>query len=132
MRALYLSLLLIVSYQMAFSQKNGIGIGVEVNQTRFRQYAPTVNVSFENPHKAGVGVGAYLMFFHRFSNKFILNAKPGLSILNTESDVTSAHTFQYFIMNGELGYFFNKSNRVNLGIEYGYIINFLATFNAHS
>jgi hypothetical protein len=122
----------VVSNPMVFCQKNGIGLGIEINQTRFRQYAPTVKVAFENPHDADFGIGGYFMFFHRFSNKMILNLKPGLTILNTKSDVTSAHTVHYFILNGELGYFFNKSNRFNMGVEYAYLIALLATYKSQT
>ena len=132
MKIFFVSFVIIFSLSnvSVYCQKLGLGLGFEINQTRFRQYSPDVTVPFENPHNADISLGAYFMGFYPLSKKLILNIKPGLTILKTKSEVTSDITMNYFILGSEIGYFINKSNRLNIGLEYSYLIEMLTSFHS--
>jgi hypothetical protein len=120
----------ILSNPMVFCQKMGLGFGFEINQTRFRQYAPTVNVPFENPHEADFGMGVYVSFYHKLSKKFIINLRPEIAFVRTKSSVTSANQMNYLLFDAEIGYFLNYRNRLNLSVGYSYLAGLLKAYNS--
>ena len=106
-----------------------MGIGFGVNQTRLRQNAPTIHVDFSNPHKAGFGFSTHAVASLKFGNKFSAHLRPGLSILTTNSDVTSDQLFGFFTLSPEFGYAFTKRASINVGLRYDYLLRWLSKFN---
>jgi hypothetical protein len=110
-------------------QRVSLGIGFDINQTRLRQKASTVNVDFSNPHNSGIGISAHAEASLKFGEKYSVCLRPGLSILETNSDVTSDKQFQLFNLSTEFGYPLKSRILINIGIEYGYLIRMLSKFN---
>jgi len=113
-------------------QKLSIGLGFEVNQTRFRQNAPNIEALFSNPHKAGFGISAHGSASLKICKKWIIHLKPGLSILRTNSSITSSKNASFTNLSFDIGYYLGKKVHLNTGIEYSYLVRLISTFQGRS
>ncbi len=102
------------------------GFGVELNQTRFRQFAPTITVPFENPHSPGIGLNTYIFIDYSLSEFFTIRVAPLLGFYNTKSKVTSSYQMNIYGFRTE-SLFKNKSLRVGCGLEYNRLQKILGT-----
>lgn len=112
-------------------QSINLGLGIEINQTRFRQKASSDLPIFSNPHKPGLGISAHGNFNVIFKEKFLLAIKPSLSILNTKSEVTSSKKMEYVNLGIEIGYCIKKL-QLSCGIEYSYLNKLKSKYNNHT
>ena len=113
---------------MTSAQNLSFGLGIELNQTRFRQKAPTVETGFNNPHQAAFGFGFNFLVDFKYADKYTIGFTPGISILRTKSMVTSSKQIHYLNAPIELGYFITKRSQIRLGIQYSYLIKLNSTF----
>lgn len=111
-----------------FSQKFGCDIGFEINQNKFRQYSPTVNVPYNNPHQPDLGIGAYANFRYSINKHFALQFSPLMSIYNTKSKLTDSYQINVYGLRitGK-----TEINRFNLtgGIEYNRLVKVFGFLN---
>lgn len=114
------------------AQELFIGLGSEINQTRFRQNAPEIKVNFSNPHKPEFGLNIHAIIGLEYKSKYKLTLKPGISILRSKSDVTSGTKATYISVPLELGYSFTKRFLMSLGVEYNYLTKLKVHFNGNS
>lgn len=122
---LYFGIFTILAFNLK-SQQIYFGTGFELNQTRFRQFAPTVTVPFKNPHGPGFGLSAYFFFEMQLTNKISVNLSPIIGFYNTNSNVTD--DFQL----GIYGLRFSpklklKKIDIELGIEYNRLQSLIGT-----
>lgn len=115
----------------ANAQNFSIGLGFEINQTRFRTEALSLSTIYTNPFKPDIGISAHIFFNTIFADKYLVRLKPGLSILNVNSDVTSSNTMQYINLGLETGFCIHKF-QIFGGVEYSYLDRLISTFNKRS
>lgn len=111
---------------VSIGQKIKGGFGVELNQTRFRQFAPTITVPFENPHRPGLGLSTYIFIDYSISNSFTIQIAPLIGFYNTKSEVTSSYQMNIygFRLESLLTY---KKLRFGCGLEYNRLYKILGT-----
>lgn|GEM_PF-6849199 len=102
-------------------KKVAVGVGFEITQTRFRQKAPSVNVEFTNPHKPGVGIGAFALLSFINKNTFV-SLQPGIKILRTTSKITSGHNMYFTNLSLILGLMPTEKLQLCVGAEYSYLV----------
>lgn len=111
---------------IAFGQVFNGGFGLELNQTRFRQHAPTITVPFDNPHNPGIGLNTYIFIDYSLSDFFTFQVAPMIGFYNTNSKVTSSYQMNIFGFRFESLYR-QKRLRLGCGFEYNRLHKFLGT-----
>ena len=128
-----LSILLVIIYFFtASAQDFSLGLGFELNQTRFRQKASTVKATFSNPHQPALGFRMNFFFSLKYFDKYTLDFSPSISMLRTKSIVTSSNQISNLNLPVELGYFITKKSQIKLGVQYSYLTKLISTFNRQS
>lgn len=131
MKTLLVNLFVFWVLSSSYSQTKifNLEYGVEINQTRFRQYAPLVNVPFSNPHNPGYGISTNFKLNFKIKKGFSLNLSPLIGFYNTFSDVTDDYQLNVF------GFRFSascKSKKLSIesGMEYNRISSIIGTFKS--
>lgn len=108
------------------SQSLNFGLGFELNQTRFRQYAPTITVPFENPHCAGYGLTIYFQCNLKITDKLSIKMSPLIGFYRTNSNVTDAFNLNIYGLRFSPNLILNNFN-IELGLEYNRLHSLIGT-----
>ncbi len=127
MKVAFILLIFVLINQSSFTQKISFSFGTEVNQTRFRQYAPLVNVPFNNSHNPGYGISTNLNLLISIKNSFAVFIMPNLGYYNTKSNVTSSYQMNTYGL--RIGPSYRKGQVFfDVGIDYSRLHKIIGTY----
>jgi len=123
-----ITIIIIVFFTLtqAISQKLNIFYGVELTQTRFRQYAPLVTVPFENPHMPGYGISTNFTINYQFNKNISTSISPLISFNRTNSNVTDDYQLNVFGFRTNFGYRLNNF-QIDGGLEFNKLHSIIGT-----